>query len=231
MSDPSNGLHADFQWTALVQTIARGVALTMAFLIALSLAGQVCFVLNIDLNESLVEWMQFVVLMGGAVLLTVRPGAKGRWLRILVALGFFVLAMEEIDWAQPYLGYAPLPVLADHNAYSEMALHNSFGLEHVLRKLVVLGGMAASALLLISVVFSHGWNGLSRYARRFLVWPGSLCVSAILVMLVGRMIHPGQYFGFDEFGELAAYSGAVWFALSRPLAGLSLPGWRQTAHA
>ena len=218
-------------WLDLARLAAAGLALSLGLALALGLGAQICFMLDADLNESLVEWLQFAVLLGGALVLAVREGTRGRWLRLLAAAGFFVLAMEEIDWAQPYLGYAPLPLFADHNPYHEMALHNAFGLEHVLRKAMVLGALAGGAALLASVVASRGWSGLSDYIRRILLWPGALFGAALMVFMAGRIAHPGDFFGFDEFAELAVYSAAVWFALSRPLDGLRWPGWQRAVRA
>ncbi len=216
-------------WPSLLRLVGDGLALSLVLATLLGLAAQICFVLNVDMNEGLVEWLQFAVLLGTALVLAWRREPKRRWLRLLVAAGFFVLAMEEIDWAQPYLGYAPLPLLANHNPYAEMALHNSFGLEHVLRKVLALGSLAGGAILLASVIASRGWSGLTGYARRYLLWPGALFLAGMLVFAGGRIAHPGQFFGFDEFAELAVYSAMAWFALARPLQGLGLPRWGKTA--
>ena len=216
---------------SLLKLVLTGLGLSLVIAAVLSLGAQICYVLNIDLDESLVEWLQFATLLGGSVLLAVRRERKGRWLRLLVAAGFFVLAMEEIDWAQPYLGYAPLHLLADNNPYHEMALHNAFGLEHVLRKVMVLGSVVGCSALLASVMYSLGLGRLCDYARRTLLGPGAVFSAGIMVLIVGRIVHPDHVFGFDEFAELAIYAGMVWFALSRPLQGLHLPRWRSATAA
>lgn len=198
----------------------RGALYSVGIGAVLILGAEFSFDKKIDLDEGLIEWLQFTILLGGAVTLALRSSPKGRWLRYLVVFGLFVLAMEEIDWAQPYLGYTPLSVLAKNNAYGEMALHNAFGMEKYLRMVLLLGVMAGGAALLTNVGFLRGLEGLIAYVRKLFLLPGALFAGGVLVLVAGRIIHPGDYFSFDEFGELSIYAGAVLFILSRPIEGL-----------
>lgn len=207
---------------AYAKLVLRGVMYSLGVGAVLIFGAQTSFSLHIDTNEGLVEWLQFVLLLGGAVALALRAEPKGRWWRYAVVLALFVLAMEEIDWAQPYLGYSPWSVLAKHNAYGEMALHNAFGLEKYLRKTILLGVMASGTVLVVLVGLRRGLDGLLDYARTMLLLPGALFFGGTISLIVGRLLHPGNYFSFDEFGELSIYAGLVLFILSRPLEGLFL---------
>lgn len=202
----------------------RGAFYSAAIGAILILGAEFSFAKNVDLDEGLIEWLQFALLLGSAVTLALRSESDGRWLRYLVVLGLFVLAMEEIDWAQPYLGYTPLSVLASNNAYGEMALHNAFGMEKYLRMVLLLGVMAGGAALLVNVGLKRGLDGLIIYIRKILLLPGALFAGGVLVLVAGRIMHPGDYFNFDEFGELSIYAGAVLFILSQPFEGLKHAG-------
>ncbi|PHS24624.1 MAG: hypothetical protein COA84_09035 [Robiginitomaculum sp.] len=197
--------------------ILQAVVYSMGIGAVLIIGAQASFVFNIDNNEGLVEWMQFAILLGGAITLALRKEPKGRWLRHIVVAGLFVLAMEEIDWAQPYLGYTPLPILADNNAYGEMALHNAFGLEKYLRKAVLIALMLGAGSLLTLVTLRKGMEGLIRYGKDTVLWPGALFSGGVIALVAGRLMHPGEYFSFDEFGELSIYAGVIMFTLSMPL--------------
>jgi hypothetical protein len=205
---------------ASARLVLRGVLYGAAIGAVLILGAEISFEKKLDLDEGLIEWLQFTLLLGSAVTLVLRSTPKGRWLRYLVILGLFVLAMEEIDWAQPYLGYTPLSVLARNNAYGEMALHNAFGMEKYLRMVLLLGVMAGGAALLTTVGFQRGLDGLIAYIRKIFLLPGALFAGGVLVLVAGRVMHPGDYFSFDEFGELSIYAGLVLFILSRPLDGV-----------
>ena len=205
----------------MIGLVGRAVVFSMGIGAVLIIGAQASFVFNIDNNEGLVEWLQFALLVGGMIILALRKEPKGRWLRFLVVAGLFVLAMEEIDWAQPYLGYAPLPILADNNAYGEMALHNAFGLENYLRKAVLIALMLGAGVLLILVALRKGMEGLIRYCQDTVLWPSALFSGGVIVLIAGRLMHPGEYFSFDEFGELSIYAGVILFVLSRPLEALA----------
>ncbi|MDQ7019413.1 MAG: hypothetical protein Q9M33_09615 [Robiginitomaculum sp.] len=205
---------------AFARLVLRGVLYSLAIGAVLILCAQFSFVRNIDLDEGLIEWLQFVILLGGMVALALRADPTGRWWRYLVVLGLFVLAMEEIDWAQPYLGYPPLSVLAQNNAYGEMALHNAFGMEKYLRMVLLLAVMAGGVTLLTFVALQRGLEGLIAYVRKIFLLPGALFAGGVLALVAGRLMHPGDYFSFDEFGELSIYAGVVLFILSRPFEGL-----------
>jgi hypothetical protein len=139
-----------------------------------------------------------------------------------VVAGLFVLAMEEIDWAQPYIGYTPWSLFSDNNPYHEMALHNAFGMEGLQKYAIVFGALTGSIFMLVWVGLQRGLDGLLAFSRKTLLNPAVLVSAGILVQLAGRALHPGKFFGFDEFGELSIYAGLVLFILSRPLDGLSL---------
>ncbi len=215
------GFHNNANFTealfSSIKLLARAAAYAFAIGLALILFGQLSQALQLDHNEGLLEWLQFALIVGGAALLSMRQDPRRRWLRYLVVGGLFILAMEEIDWAQPYLGYTPLSILADNNKYGEMALHNAFGMEEYLRTLVLLCLMAGGGVLLIQVALKRGLTGLINYAQNKLLWPGALFAAGIITMLAGRLLHPGEFFSFDELGELAIYAGVIWFTLSRPL--------------
>jgi hypothetical protein len=201
----------------IIGLVGRAVVYSMGIGAVLITGAQASFVFNIDNNEGLVEWMQFALLVGGMVILAFRKEPRGRWLRFIVVAGLFVLAMEEIDWAQPYLGYTPLPILADNNAYGEMALHNAFGLEKFLRAAVLISLMLGAGSLLALVAMRKGLAGLLVYCREWLLWPAALFSGGVITLIAGRLMHRGEYFSFDEFGELSIYAGVIMFLLSRPL--------------
>jgi len=98
-----------------------------------------------------------------------------------------------------------------------MALHNAFGLEHYLRKVVLIALSLGMGSLLTLVTLRKGMAGLLSYCQQWLLWPAALFSGGIITFIAGRLMHPGAYFSFDEFGELAIYAGVVLFLLSRPL--------------
>jgi DMSO reductase anchor subunit len=204
----------------------RGMLNGVCVGLVLILAAQISFMLKINENEGVVEWLQFALLLGGAFALAIRRQPQGQALetvlRYLVVAGLFVLAMEEIDWAQPYIGYTPWSLFSDNNPYHEMALHNAFGLEGLQKYAIVFSALTGSIFMLVWVGLQRGLDGLLAFSRKTLLNPAVLVSAGILVQLAGRALHPGKFFGFDEFGELSIYAGLVLFILSRPLDGLSL---------
>ncbi len=114
-------------------------------------------------EDHLVEWVQFLVLVGTAsyavrLHVSLRRaaglglgswGKPALWLSALAACGFFLLAGEEISWGQRVFGLATPAELERMNGQGELNVHNLRGLRPYLNGLMIVG---STGLLLLSVV-------------------------------------------------------------------------------
>src|SRR3989338_5948513 len=133
-------------------------------------------------EDSWVEYGTFVCYMM-AGLLILRTMIKDRSVRrpgyMLLCLGLFFVAMEEISWGQRLFGIRTPYMIAQYNAQSELSLHNAsfFPAEHFL----------FYAILIWAVIVPE----ISRRFERLGVF-----LKAVGVPLVSREIYPYFISGF-----------------------------------
>lgn len=104
--------------------------LASAFTVLLITAPQLFNVLSHE--DSLVEWASFAFLLAGAVLLALASVRSFRrragWLGtgcLVLALGFWLVGMEEVSWFQRQVGF-DTPDTFGGNVQEEFNLHNFF---------------------------------------------------------------------------------------------------------
>ena len=85
-------------------------------------------------EDSVVEWATVVVYLAAAALglsvarlLRRRAATLPAALHLLLALGFLLVAGEEVSWGQRVLGFAGPEVLVERNQQDEANLHNLLG--------------------------------------------------------------------------------------------------------
>ena len=133
-------------------------------------------------EDSWVEYGTFVCYMM-AVLLILGAMIRDRSMRrpgyILLCLGLFFVAMEEISWGQRLLGIRTPQMIAQYNAQSELSLHNAsfFPAEHLL----------FYAILIWAVIVPE----ISRRFERLGVF-----LKTVGIPLVSREIYPYFILGF-----------------------------------
>ncbi|MFT5289647.1 MAG: hypothetical protein ACI82F_001713 [Planctomycetota bacterium] len=174
-------------------------------------------------EDRLVEWVQFLVLLGTAFYATrlaISLGQRARrklgvWnksvvvLSAVAAFGFILLACEEISWGQRIFGLSTPPELARINAQGELNLHNLHGLRPYLNGLMIAG---STGFLLLSLA-------RPRWVLRMLL-PAFLVTPLYWLTRLGTV-------GFDPAfvirnGEWAELSLGVGLCLATRYAFLSL---------
>jgi hypothetical protein len=107
-------------------------------------------------EDHVVEWSQFVAILVAAVVFAIaarRTQQAGRRaltvLFLLVAVGAFVVAGEEISWGQRILGFVTPDTLKDINRQGESNIHNISSLQRVFNLGELLVGLYGFAIPLI----------------------------------------------------------------------------------
>ena len=220
--------------------IARGLAWglllvplpVMAGFMVLGLASMSTFHLFLD-EDGPVEWTQFfVILAASAAFLAAavqadRAGRRGlAIIYVLVAIGSFVTAGEEISWGQRVLGFATPAALEPINHQGESNIHNISIVQHAFNVGELLAGLYG---LLIPLVWlsTTARNRLGRWIDPLLVPP--LCLLALFFLPFAYralrylfLIDAGQRITeLGEVPELAFYlavfvMGIVTFRALRP---------------
>lgn len=123
---------------------------------------------TIGKEDHLIEWMQFFFFLTSAILsitIAIKMGKVSKSLRtifILLALGLFFVAFEEISWgervfhieAPEVFDHGSLPLLGE-NVQSEMNLHNFRTLHNLVGKVYILiATHAVLSSLLISLFYN-----------------------------------------------------------------------------
>ncbi|MGH8285255.1 MAG: hypothetical protein ACRETT_05760 [Steroidobacteraceae bacterium] len=146
-------------------------------------------------KEGALENASFVLLMVSSVLCTIvarrwnADGPVGRrvaLMYLLVAMGLFLVAMEEISWGQVWFGFGTPADWASLNYQRETTLHNLFDRE-LLNRGTRFGSLGFAAAVIAS------WFVVARTRSRFLlaVLPHPALVPlAVLVAFAGVWLHP-----------------------------------------
>jgi hypothetical protein len=107
-------------------------------------------------EDHVIEWTQFVAIFAASVVFALvgrRAQQAGRVrlavLFLLVAVGAFVVAGEEISWGQRILGLATPAPLAEINHQGETNIHNISGLQRVFNVGELLVGLYGFAVPLM----------------------------------------------------------------------------------
>lgn len=185
------------------------------------------FVWLID-EDSLVEWLQFLLLLAAAILfaqLSIRLLRHRRrsvgLLYLLVALSTFFVAGEEIAWGQTFFGWTTPDALEAINYQNETTIHNISGLHQPFIYAVMLGGLYGAVVPLLASAF---WNERSySMLRRLLVPPLSLIPAFFMpfgyrsfrLVFEPESWYPHLVFHITEFSEvteLCLYFGLLLFA-------------------
>jgi len=134
--------------TIVVDAAGWGVpALAARLLLILPLLAVVALVLTVQHprlyhflidEDHVIEWSQFVAILAASLIfarvawLTLQAGRRGlAILFVLVAVGAFVVAGEEISWGQRILGFLTPDALKDVNHQGEANVHNISTLQPV----------------------------------------------------------------------------------------------------
>ena len=182
-------------------------------LAALFVAARPAFYL-LQQEDHVVEWAQFALCLftAGAALVAVRRlGFKPRPASIflvLVALGCFFLAGEEISWGQRVIGIETPEAIAEANRQSETNLHNiDIGLDP--QTLFKVGSAALGLLGLTGIVvvriLGRGGGSARLLAPPAVTAPGFAGIVAywVIMVITGHRVAP--LLRFQEWVECALY--------------------------
>ncbi len=181
-------------------------------------------------EDSLLETIQVVLISATSGILAwvsaqlIRTGRRAMAaLYVLLALGTFFVAGEEISWGQRIFGWRTPEALEVINAQQEISVHNIHGFHQLFIYAVMLGGLYGTVAPLVGLALSP--------ARRWSV-TGSLVIPPLCLIpaffmpfgyRLGRMLlRPEQYVApgyavfviteFSELTELCLYFGLLVFA-------------------
>jgi hypothetical protein len=189
-------------------------------------------------EDSPLETTQFVLILAASFLFgrlsarLLRTGQRRLGiLYLLLALGTFFVAGEEISWGQRIFGWRTPEELQAINAQQEISVHNIYGFHQPFIYAVMLGGMYGVVVPLITLAFPAVRR---RSTLSYLLIP-PLCLVPAFFMPFGyrfcRLFLPQLYGArgyivfviteFNELTELCLYFGLLVFA------GLNLRRQRQ----
>ncbi|PNI10459.1 hypothetical protein CXX84_03090 [Arthrobacter sp. AFG7.2] len=198
-------------------------------------------------EDSLIEWLQFLCLLGASIflpLITVYLVRAKRWgmalLYGVVTLGVWFLTGEEISWGQRIFGWATPDALNEVNRQGETTVHNIRGVQELVPAAMLLASLYGAAAPLVWAAVGKRWEHLK--SRRLLVPP--LClVPAFLLAAAYRLfrllIWPEPTFVISEYAEameLCLYLGLAMFCwfnlrlLRQPQAEPGLRTERRRVH-
>jgi hypothetical protein len=206
---------------------------TFAFVATARFPG--VFVWVVD-EDSLLETFQFLLILAVSLLsgwLSTRL-LRGGWRRaatlyVLLMLGTFFVAGEEISWGQRIFGWRTPEALEAINAQQEISVHNIHGLHQPFIYAVMLGGMYGAVLPFVGLALP---TDRRRSMLGYLLIPPLCLVPAFLVPFGYRLcrlvFQPELYVApgyrvfviteFNELTELCLYFGLlafVWLNLRR----------------
>lgn len=160
-------------------------------------------------EDGVVEWLTAIgyFVAAGAFALAARSSSRGRWWMILLAVGFFWVAGEEISWGQRLLGLSTPSTLNHENVQHELTLHNIKGVQGNVR----LVGFAIFSMLYVVLPFVAADARVAPWLRRYSfpvppAWVAPPALAGLAFMVVPRVLG-NVIFSLDEIGEL--YLGAV----------------------
>ena len=191
-------------------------------------------------EDQVIEWLQFVVIFAASLAFAVaarRTQQAGRRrltiLFLLVGVGAFVVAGEEISWGQRILGLATPAPLAEVNHQGETNIHNINGVQKIFNlgeMLVGLYGFGVPILLSIAT----GRRLVRRSIDRLLV-PPLACSALFFLPFAYRAFRafflPEAGERITEFGEVPELTLYLGILLTGAAILRALRGSRPTAAA
>lgn len=181
-------------------------------------------------EDSLLETLQFVLILAAAVLLarlsaTLFRGGRGGMgtLYLLATLGAVFVAGEEISWGQRIFGWSTPEALETLNAQQEISVHNIHGLHGPFIYAVMLSGMYGTVLPILALTLPPERR---RSPAAYLLLP-PLCLVPEFFMPFGYrlcrlVLRPELYVApgyrvfviteFNELTEVCLYFGLLVFA-------------------
>lgn len=180
-------------------------------------------------EDSLVEWLQFLCLLGASIILPLitirllRMGLKGMALLYgLVTLGVWFLTGEEISWGQRIFGWETPEGMAAVNRQGETTIHNVSGIQDLVPPAMLLASLYGACVPLVSAALGDRWKPAAW--KNLLVPP--LCLVPAFLLAAGYrlfrlLIWPTPTFVVSEYAEameLSLYFGLAmfcWFNLRR----------------
>ena len=174
-------------------------------------------------EDSLIEWLQFLCLLGASILLgrlTFRQYQTGNQrmalLYGLVALGAWFLTGEEISWGQRIFGWETPDALEEINRQGETTLHNIHGVQQLVPYAMLLAGLYGACVPLVWAVVGARWEHVA--SRHLLVPP--LCLVPAFLLAAGYrlfrlLVWPTADFVISEYAEvmeLCLYLGLLLFS-------------------
>lgn len=213
-----------------LRALLQGIPLAVYVLVAAGVVAGLVYAIapeqleRVAQEDGPVEYGQALAFLAGAVFFFVRAARRrGRDLwGLVLGLGLFLVAGEEISWGQRLLGIETPEGLRESNVQGEFNLHNIDGIHQNVR---ALGMLVVVGLFVLIPLARLGWARLARLEARLGIppvplWAIPLALVALAFMLVPRVLS-GEVFELDEVGELfialtaAAYG---WSAMHRSTA-------------
>ena len=193
----------------------------IALVVAATLPFREFYLWLVD-EDSVVEWLQFLCLLGASIFLPLitlrllRAGHLGMALLYgLVTLGVWFLTGEEISWGQRIFGWDTPDDLEAVNRQGETTVHNIRGVQDLVPYAMLLASLYGACAPLVAAAVGTRWE---RVASRQLLVPPLFLVSAFLLPAVYRLfrllIWPEPTFVLSEYGEameLCLYLGLTVF--------------------
>ena len=181
----------------------------------------------ITAENSVMEWLQFLLIFASSLIfarislyLFQSRQARLGWLCLMMALGTFFVAGEEIAWGQHIFGWSTPEALKAVNVQQETTLHNISSAHPVFIYAVMLAGFYGTLMPILKALW---WNHKQSLLGSLLVPP--LCLVPAFFMPFGyrfsRLVlgvdalFPDLIFPitkFSEVTELSLYFGLVVFA-------------------
>lgn len=182
----------------------------------------------ITAENSIIEWLQFVLILTSGMIfarLSLRlfqnRQTKIGVLCVLIALGMFFVAGEEIAWGQHIFGWSTPKALEDINVQQETTLHNISSAHPIFVYAVMLAGLYGT---IVPLVRTFGWKKRQRSVLSSLLVPPLCLVPAFFMpfgyrfsrLALGIDTHFPKFIfhitKFSEVTELCLYFGVMVFA-------------------
>ena len=174
-------------------------------------------------EDSFLEWPQFFLVLAASLIFGitgVRLLRGGQWLAgliyLLLALGSFFVAGEEISWGQRVFGWSTPDSLDAINHQGETNVHNIRLVQRVFSFAVLLGSAYGVAAPLLR---QRLWPKADRPDFAWLYVPPLCLIPAFFMPFAYRMAHTFVYSGtnfvvvkYGEAPELCLYFGMAVFA-------------------
>ena len=174
-------------------------------------------------EDSLIEWLQFLCLLGASIFLTrltLRLHRTGHQrlalLYGLVTLAAWFLTGEEISWGQRIFGWETPDALEEINRQGETTLHNIQGVQQLVPYAMLLAGLYGVCVPLVWAAVGARWEHVA--SRHLLIPP--LCLVPAFLLAAGYrlfrlLVWPTADFVISEYAEvmeLCLYLGLLLFS-------------------